>query len=362
MKITSFNVTDVGYHYIGLRVIGAMSAADRDEQTKTISRSVLKFARDRAIRLMLPEPKSNYETVGEKVCQELVHFEFADATRNKGYVLTEAGTQALSLLDGKQYVELRRLMASVHLRTYSNLFAVVRAHISFGEILSPIVESGKNLDVRYLSSLLTPTFNGAAEGEAINLLDEIKGKSAKAIEDALREIILEELVPGANLGVPLFRAMCDRLISLRLLNITKVANNHGEFSKSYSPCTEGEGNRKWHNPLETTVPNFGRYLIYLSEPNMEDRETRDCFLEAVNTAFSTLKSQAGYYDLPDVRDLVCKNLMMPEAAFDEGINALLDAGRPPVTLGLTYDRITGRRKPLVRARETTQIFNLITRS
>ena len=29
MKITSFNVTDVGYHYIGLRVLAAMSAAAR---------------------------------------------------------------------------------------------------------------------------------------------------------------------------------------------------------------------------------------------------------------------------------------------------------------------------------------------
>ena len=362
MKITSFNVTDVGYHYIGLRVIGAMPASDREEQTQTISRSVLKFARDRAIRLMLPEPKSNYETIGERVCQELVHFQFADATRNKGYVLTEAGGQALSLLEQKRYLELRRVMTSVHLSTYSNLFAVVRSHISCGEILSPVIESGRTLDVRYLTSLLTPTFNGTADGVAESVYEESKGRSAKTIEDTLREKILEKLVPGIKLGVPLFRAMCDRLISLRLLNITKVTNEFGEFSKGYSPCTEGTDNRRWHNPLEATVPNFGNYVIYLSEPNMDDRETRESFLEAVNTAFRILKSQAGYYDLPDVRDLVCETLMIPEAAFDEGINALLDTGRPPVTLGLTYDRISGRRKPLVRARETTQIFNLITRS
>src|SRR3954465_9254240 len=99
MKITSFNVTDVGYHYIGLRVLAAMPAAARDEQTQTISRSVLKFARDKAIRLMLPEPKSNYESLGEKICQELAHFEFADAVRNKGYTLTAEGNRVLGLLE-----------------------------------------------------------------------------------------------------------------------------------------------------------------------------------------------------------------------------------------------------------------------
>ena len=40
---------------------------------------------------------------------------------------------------------------------------------------------------------------------------------------------------------------------------------------------------------------------------------------------------------------------------------ILDQKKPAITVGLTYDRITGRRKPLVRTRgEATQIFNIIT--
>ncbi len=35
----SFNVTDVGYHHIGLRVLAAMPEASREEQNATISRS-----------------------------------------------------------------------------------------------------------------------------------------------------------------------------------------------------------------------------------------------------------------------------------------------------------------------------------
>jgi len=72
-----------------------------------------------------------------------------------------------------------------------------------------------------------------------------------------------------------------------------------------------------------------------------------------------LEEKAGYFDLPDVRDFVCEKLLIPEGSFDEGVVALLEKPRPPITLGLTYERITGRRKPLVRVRESTQIYNLI---
>src|SRR3984957_14388645 len=103
MNISSFNVTDVGYHHIGLRVLAAMPEASREEQNATISRSVLIYARDKALRLMLPEPKGTYDTVGEKVCQELAHFEFATARKGRGYVLTAEGMESLRLLNERKY-------------------------------------------------------------------------------------------------------------------------------------------------------------------------------------------------------------------------------------------------------------------
>ncbi|HZZ79623.1 MAG TPA: hypothetical protein VFE62_13970 [Gemmataceae bacterium] len=62
MNITSFNITDVGYHYIGIRVLAAMPTAARDEQNRAIARNVLKYARDKALRLMLPERKQRIVT------------------------------------------------------------------------------------------------------------------------------------------------------------------------------------------------------------------------------------------------------------------------------------------------------------
>ncbi len=89
MNITSFNITDVGYHYIGIRVLAAMPTAPREEQNRALARNALKYARDRALRLMLPEPKSSFDSVGSKICQELAHFSFARSVKGKGYELTD---------------------------------------------------------------------------------------------------------------------------------------------------------------------------------------------------------------------------------------------------------------------------------
>jgi hypothetical protein len=362
VNISSFNVTDVGYHYIGLRVLAAMPEASREEQNATISRSVLKYARDKALRLMLPEPKGTYDTVGEKVCQELAHFEFAGAKKGRGYELTTAGMETLRLLNERNYVEVRRRMALIHLTTYANLQAVVHCHIARNGILSPSVETTKAIDSAYIAALLRPTFGTNAESEAEVFLEEMKERSPKKIEDALRERVLKKVIPRHSISVPLFRAMGDRLVSLRLLNAMRLSCEKAEFYRTYSPCVEGPPTRKWHHRVTTTLSEGGTYTIFLCEPDFEDEETKQTLLDALDEAYSVLPEQAGYFDLPEVRDFVCDKLLIPEAAFDEGVISLLEGPESPVTLGLTYERITSRRKPLVRVGESARIYNLIRRA
>ena len=114
LNITSFNVTDVGYHLIGLRVLAGLATnARREEQTATIARNVRKYVNDKALRLMLPEPRGTFETVGKKVSQELVHLQFAKSLRG-AYEVTDAGRFILKLLDNREYQELRRVMVEAH--------------------------------------------------------------------------------------------------------------------------------------------------------------------------------------------------------------------------------------------------------
>lgn len=361
MNVSSYNITDIAYHYIGLRVLASLSpTARRDEQTRAISRSVLQYVMDRALRLMLPEPKGTFETIGEKVCQELVHFQFARSSR-AGYDLTEAGKEALGLLDGHRNVELRRLMAAVHLQTYENVRTVVQRHMEVGAIWRPIVGAGQHATLDYIQRLLRPTFQQDADQVAGAVLGELKGKGPKKLEDALQGRVVERVFPTLSLSVPLFRSLCDRLTTLRLVNIRKLDLDGCEFAKSYSPCVPGAPPDSWHVRVNVPLAPRGTFVIYLSEPNMEDEGMQKELRRAIDEAFAALHPQAGYYDLPAVRDYVCELLKIPEAAFDDGVNRLLDEEPATLTVALRYEGISARRKPLLRNRGGTQIYNLIRR-
>ena len=362
MKITSYNISDVGYHYIGLRVLaGLPSSARREEQTAAVSRGVLKYASDRALRLMLPEPKGTFDSVGEKVCNELVHFRFATSSHGR-YDITENGKHTLSLLNEHKFVELRRVMASVHIKTYDNLRYMVQRHLEINFIWRPLVEVGRLDSKDYFERLLAPTFHEVAAAQAATVLTECGDKSPGKIEDALQEVVLRHSLPGMVFGESLFRSLCDRLISLRLLNVMRDTVNECEFAKSYSPCVADNPPHTWYFPLDVTLNSGEIYRIYVCEPDMSDASTQHKFMNALETAFSVSSSRASYYDLPDVRDLVCLELRIPEATFDEGVNYLLDLKNPPLDVGLRYEGISARRRPLTRSRETTQIYNLIRRS
>jgi len=81
MNITSYNISDVGYHYIGLRVIAAMPDDTRENQFTAVSKNVAKYSLEKALRLMLPEPRGDFSAVGEKILQELNHLKLARPTR-----------------------------------------------------------------------------------------------------------------------------------------------------------------------------------------------------------------------------------------------------------------------------------------
>jgi hypothetical protein len=364
MNITSYNITDVGYHYIGLRVLAASPTVPREEQDAAVAKNVAKYASDKALRLMLPGPRSSFSSVGDKVLQELAHLQLAKLTRGKGYVLTTLGTQAVEALNGRLYDFLRRLMGKAHLETYDNLRQVVFRHVHHGPIFSPIVEAARTTDPAYLTGLLRPTFGESVSEVLQSLSNELANESStpKKVEDSLRSAILSHLFPDAKLSLPLFRAMTDRLVSLRLLNVTRDKKEGCEWAKSYTPCVAGEPVKPWHKELEIQTDHDTAQIIYLSEPLMTDPAMQRQLLHAIEEGYANLPAAAGYYDLPELRDFVCEKLLIPEAAFDDGVNALLDKQPPSLTVGLQYERISGRRKPLVRSRETTQIYNLIRRA
>ena len=361
MNITSYNIADVSYHYIGLRVLANLTAnTGRTIQIEEISRNVRKFVTDQALRLMLPQPSGTFRGMGEKLCQELVHFQFARLFRG-GYEVTDAGHSVLRLLASHDYTALRRLMAQVHLQTYDNLRCIVQSHLDLGSVWRPVVETARISEKGYLEKLLVPTFNAEAETEASAITIEQKGLSRSKVQDALHDRIIQNLMPTQRVRVANFRAICDRLGSLRLLNQRRVNLEGCEFIVSYSPCTADSPDRPWYAPLEVRLKGGGSLRLFFCEPDMADQSQQDTLLDAIDKAFCSLSPEAGYYDIPDLRDWVCQHLMIPDAAFDDGINHLLDRQPSVLSVGLHYDRITARRKPLVRKVRSIELHNLIRR-
>ena len=359
MKISSYNITDVGYHYIGLRVL-ANPSTNRDEQLQIIARGVLKYTSDRALRLMLPEPKGNFSTIGDKVCRELVHFQFARAEKG-GYVLTESGKAIIGLLNERRFLELRRAMIYAHLATYDNLRAVVQRHIEIGSVWRCTIEGEQLNKPDYLGRLLKPTFGQKAAEKAAQIRAQ-GPMTAKHTEDAINQAVINEIFTDFDYSVTLFRALCDRLVSLRLINMMRVTDAGCDFTKSYSPCVSADPPRSWYRELDIPLSPFSTYKILLCEPDLNDQGTLKIFLAGIEEAFANLETTAGYYDLPSVRDYTCEHLRIPEAAFDEGMNSLLDQTPPPLSPGLRYEGISARRKPLLRTKATGQIHNLIRRA
>ena len=307
---------------------------------------------------MLPEPRGTFETSGVKIVQELAHLGLAVSIKGS-YELTDRGRIALDLLNDRRHNDLRRFMVRVHLQTYDNLRMVVQRHLVLDAVWRPVVSTANTTSREYIVSLLAPTFGSEAEKQADQLLFTLKWDSPKKVEDELNRLILQRTIPETRMGVPMFRAMCDRLTSLRLMNQMRSYRDGCEFLKSYTPCVDRAPPNDWYVFLNISLASGESFPIYLCEPDMAKIGISDKFLDAVYQAFTILTPTAGYFDLPEVRDTVSEYLRIPEAAFDEGLNRVLDLRPSPVTVGLAYEGTTGRRKPLVRDRDSNQIFNLI---
>ena len=366
MNISSYNITDVTYHYIGLRVLDGMpSSSKRTEQIEAVASNVLKFVSDRNQRLMVAAPGTTYHATAEKICTELEHFHFVKSQGKSGsgrYDLTQSGQQILDLITAQKAVELRRIMARIHLRTYDNLRAVVQNHITEGPVWRPMEVKGEHIgQAGYLETLLLPTFGSDAASVSSVIHDEHGEQIPSKIRDALHAKVIKQFLPDQRMGVANFRGMCARLTTLRLLNLRRASFKGCEFYKTYSPCVVETGPHDWYTPLEVSLSNGETYRILFCEPDMAESDNQNILLDAIDDAMLALTPVAGYHDIPDLRDTVCENLLIPEAAFDDGLNRLLDRMPSPLSVGFHYDGITANRKPLVR-RQTNQLHNLIRRT
>jgi len=112
-------------------------------------------------------------------------------------------------------------MISAHLATYDNLRAVCAAAHGGSSLWRCIIEFEQFGKPGYLERLLQPTFGDRAAAKAAQIT--ARGpQTPKQTEDAINQFVINDVFTEYVYSVPLFRALCDRLLSLRLLNIMRA--------------------------------------------------------------------------------------------------------------------------------------------
>jgi len=109
-------------------------------------------------------------------------------------------------------------MVCVHLETYDNLRYIVQRHLEEPAIWRPIVEAHRLQEPGYFSRLLYPNLGESASHIIEGVEEELSGKTPSQAEDQINDLLLRELLPEYSTSVSLFRALAERLGSLRLLN------------------------------------------------------------------------------------------------------------------------------------------------
>lgn len=90
--------------------------------------------------------------------------------------------------------------------------------------------------------------------------------------------------------------MTDRLVSLRLLNVTRDKKEGCEWAKSYALRCRQTTLKQWHKALEIQTDRHTAQVIYLSEPLMSDPAMQRRLLQAMEEGYTSLPAAAGYYD------------------------------------------------------------------
>ena len=340
MNINSYNITDVTYHYIGLRVLDGMPpTSKRTEQIKAIASNVLKFVSDRNQRLMVAAPGTTYQGTAKKICTELEQFRFVKSQGKSAggrYDLTESGRHILNLMAKQNAVDLRRLMARTHLETYDNLRVVVRNHIADGPVWRPIEVKTEHIGkAGYLETLLAPTFGSDAASVAASIHAEHGEQSPSKIRDALHAKVIRQFLPDLRMGVANFRGMCTRLTTLRLLNLRRATVKGCEFYKTYSPCVAGTGPHDWYLPLEVPLSNGKPFRILFCEPDMAEQDNQNILLGAIEKAMLELPPVAGYHDIPTCATPFAKTCLYLRLHSMTGLTDCWTARRHRCRLGST---------------------------
>jgi hypothetical protein len=112
-----------------------------------------------------------------------------------------------------------------------------------------------------------------------------------------------------------------------------------------------------NNATKTVDCSMG--TIYINYPTFE--EVREILENTITKIYSTYKDDFGYMKIADMRDILCRELKIPDSLFDTYLKRLYQ--ETPHWLSFTYpgaqDKITEKRLPIIFEKPMREFFTLL---
>lgn len=376
LKMPSGNIHDIRYLYsvlAGLKRKGGRVPTDAGT-LEYFKKMINEYNESRASKYGLSfAPREVNIKVVRHATLELRHLNLV-YTENREWALTNQGEAVATLIERKDAGELRRIFIELMLDRYQ-IFEVFLRRVKE-------VSGGSGVPIPFLTAELLDRCGGESkqvvEGyvnivtrgcpslmiQAERLYELLESAGVDAIERRTEKInrlqaSIEKFVVSSAFapGIQSRRAYDLARSRMTFLGLTNFAvfNYEGFPAETAYLISDFEPTL----PYARKGAEYSKGIIYLNCPTYED--IRERLKDSLARVYMALRDEFGYVKIADARDLVCRELRISDALFDEDLKRMYE--EEPHWLSFTYsgagDRVTEKRLPIIFEKPMREFFTLL---
>jgi len=376
IKMPSGNVHDIKYLYVVINALKHKGGSiEINEKSLTYFKKAINQYNDaKSAKYGLTfKPREVNIKIVEHVLTELKNLGLVRKEKNK-LMLTKDGNRIALLIENKRSEELRETFTKLMLEKFtifeyfikqlkrnSNRMGIPIPFIT-SEVLDKCNGNVRQTANKYVEAIKESTnislhvdkLHGLFEKHKLDLIEK-RTEKIKKLQSIIEKFVISETFYPEIQSRRAYDFIRTRTTFLGLTNyaifdlrgfpaeVTYLISDFTPTSFSYS----------------TKAIHYDRKVIYLHNPKFEEIKKQ---LKYIMTKIYTLyKDEFGYMKIADMRDLVCKELKLPDYLFDAYIKRLYQ--EESHWISFTYsgasERITEKRLPIVFEKPMRELFTLI---
>jgi len=295
--------------------------------------------------------------------------------KENGYlILTNEGENIAALIEKKDSAELKKVFTKLMLENF-NIFEYFLKRIKevsngsgvpipfiTSEVFDKCGGDSKKIGGKYVSTINKNCSNIILEPEKLYvLLEEANIDSMAKRTDKINKLqsVIEKFVVSEAFVPNIQSRRTYDFVRSRttFLELTNYATFDFEGFPAEATYLISDLKPIFNNATKTVDCSIGS--VYINYPTLE--EVREILKETMTKIYNTYKDNFGYMKIPDIRDMVCRELKISDSLFDAYIKQLYK--EEPHWLSFTYsgarDKITEKRLPIIFEKPMREFFTLL---